>query len=161
MKKNIKLAIAGLLVIIIAFAGWTAFAKMKNQSNLGENNSVYAVTLYKSEFCGCCDLYSNYISKKLGKIVITDVPDVSPIKDQYGVPDSLRSCHTTIVEGYFIEGHIPVEAIIKLMNEKPDIAGIAMPGMPSGSPVMPGTKKGDFVIFAVNKDGSQYEFMRM
>ncbi len=161
MKIYMRWAIAGLLVMILALAGWAVLAKIKNQEGGGENNSLYAVTLYKSEFCGCCTLYATYLSKKLGKIVITDIPDVAPIKAQYGVPDSLRSCHTTIVEGYFVEGHIPVEAITKLMNEKPNIAGIAMPGMPSGSPGMPGTKNGDFVISAVNKDGSSYEFMRM
>ena len=87
--------------------------------------------------------------------------DMVPIKEQNKIPTELQSCHTSIIGGYFVEGHIPVEAINKLMQEKPNIAGIGMPGMPSGSPGMPGSKTGDFVITAVNKDGSMYEFMRI
>ena len=66
-----------------------------------------------------------------------------------------------IYGNYFVEGHIPIEAIKKLLVEKPDIKGIAMPGMPSGSPGMPGAKDGQFIIYAVAKDGSTYEFMRV
>ena len=73
----------------------------------------------------------------------------------------MESCHTVVIGDYFIEGHIPLEAVEKLLVEKPDIKGIAMPGMPSGSPGMPGAKKGDFVIYAVNNDGTTEEFMRI
>ena len=76
-------------------------------------------------------------------------------------PTNLESCHTTIVEGYVIEGHIPVEVINKLLKEKPDIKGIAMPGMPSGSPGMPGQKRGEWIIHAMHHDGSTTEYMRI
>ena len=73
----------------------------------------------------------------------------------------MQSCHTTTIGNYFVEGHIPIEAIEKLMTEKPNIKGIAMPGMPSGSPGMPGAKQGPFIIYAIGNDGSVGEFMRM
>ena len=73
----------------------------------------------------------------------------------------MEICHTTIIGDYFVEGHVPLEAVEKLLTEKPDIKGIAMPGMPSGSPGMPGAKKGDFVIYAVNRDGSYEEWTRL
>ena len=82
-------------------------------------------------------------------------------KKEHEIPSELESCHTTIIGGYFVEGHIPLEAVEKLLKEKPDIKGIAMPGMPSGSPGMPGAKKGDFVVYKVNNDGSYDEFMRI
>jgi hypothetical protein len=72
----------------------------------------------------------------------------------------MDSCHTLIIEDYFVEGHIPIEAIEKLLAEQPDIDGITLPDMPSGSPGMPGVKKGDFVIYSV-KGGKTSEFMRI
>ena len=90
-----------------------------------------------------------------------DTQSSNKIEEQYGVPSELRSCHTTIIGNYFIEGHIPLEAVEKLLKEQPNIKGIAMPGMPSGSPGMPGQKQGAFIIYAVNNDGSTSEFMRI
>ncbi len=94
-------------------------------------------------------------------VEVSQVADVSPIKEKYGVPSSLQSCHTSVVDGYFVEGHVPAEAISKLVAEKPAIKGIALPGMPSGSPGMPGSKTGDFVVYAVGNDGNVEEFMRI
>ena len=120
------------------------------------------VTLYKESNCGCCGLYTNYLRSN-GKlnVDVNDMLNVGAIKNDLGVPMSLQSCHTTKIGSYFVEGHIPLEAINKLMAEKPDILGIAMPGMPSGSPGMPGVKTNDFVVYAVNKDGSQDVFMTL
>ncbi len=120
------------------------------------------VAVYKSESCGCCNIYGSYFKGEGNsntKIITMD--DVDSIKEEYGVPPELFSCHTTIIGDYFVEGHIPLEAVNKLLEEKPDIAGIAMPGMPSGSPGMPGPKTGDFVIYSVNHDGTYQEFMRI
>lgn len=120
------------------------------------------ITVYKSSSCGCCGVYGGYFKREGNSDAeILDMEDVDTIRDQYGVPVGLRSCHTTIVGDYFVEGHIPLEAVEKLLAEKPDIAGIAMPGMPSGSPGMPGAKIGDFVIYAVDHDGGYEEWMRI
>lgn len=118
--------------------------------------------IYKSSTCGCCEVYSSYFkSKGNSKIEIIPVLDNKEMMNQYNIPDSLESCHTTIMGNYFVEGHIPLEAIEKLLFEKPDIAGIGMPGMPNGSPGMPGQKSGSWVIYGVNHDGSTFEFMRI
>ncbi len=120
------------------------------------------ITTYKSGDCGCCGVYYGYFKREGNSNVnVINLEDISEIKKQYGVPSAMESCHTTIVGDYFVEGHIPLEAVEKLLTEKPDIKGIAMPGMPSGSPGMPGAKKGDFVIYAVNNDGSYEEWMRI
>ena len=74
--------------------------------------------------------------------------DMTTIKKQFGVPEDLTSCHTARIENYTVEGHVPVEAIEKLLSEKPAIAGIALPQMPSGSPGMPGAKYGAFDILS-------------
>lgn len=120
------------------------------------------ITLYRSSSCGCCALYENYLKGNVDvKLANMVLPDISFIKNQYSIPTNLQSCHTTIIGKYFVEGHIPVEAVKKLLAENPDIKGIAMPGMPSGSPGMPGSKQGDFVIYAVENDGNYKEFMRL
>lgn len=85
--------------------------------------------------------------------VMTD--DTSAIKEEYGIPEELWSCHTTIVDGYYIEGHVPIDVVLKLLEERPAIDGIALPGMPSGSPGMDGEKDGPWRIYAVT--GETYQ----
>lgn len=120
------------------------------------------ITIYKSSSCGCCEVYGSYFKREGNSNTdIVNAEDSDSIKRQFGVPSAMQSCHTTVIGDYFVEGHIPLEAVEKMMAERPDIAGIAMPGMPSGSPGMPGPKTGDFIIYAVNHDGSYGEFMRM
>ena len=125
------------------------------------NNFDGEIKIYKSEYCGCCSVYVSYFQGRVeSNVEVETVEDVNLIKNNLGVPDGLSSCHTIKVGDYFVEGHVPLEAIEKLLNEMPDIKGIALPGMPSGSPGMPGAKE-PFVIYAVNNDGSTYEFARM
>ncbi len=82
----------------------------------------------------------------------------SALTKKYQIPRNMESCHTAVIEDYFVEGHMPVEAIIKLLEEKPDIDGISLPGMRSGSPGMPGQQAGAFKIYALS-DGTTSEFM--
>ena len=125
-----------------------------NQISNGEK-----VTVYKSSNCGCCGLYVKDLGKKGFDVETINTEDLLSIKNKYGVSSGLQSCHTTIVGDYFVEGHVPFEAIKKLLNEKPDIKGIALPGMPSGSPGMPGPKLESFTIYSIGKDGSREVFM--
>jgi|SRR3989344_533690 len=148
------------LSLILAL-GLVIYLFNNSQVNTNDNQIRQGITIFRSTSCGCCSLYSSYISDNNFVVDSKLVQDMVPIKEQNKIPTELQSCHTSIIGGYFVEGHIPVEAINKLMQEKPNIAGIGMPGMPSGSPGMPGSKTGDFVITAVNKDGSMYEFMRI
>lgn len=126
-----------------------------------EESSGIKATVYKSMGCGCCVNYVTYIGRKGFDVNVADVDDVEQIKDKYNIPGSMRSCHTTIIGDYFVEGHMPVEAINKLLSEKPDMAGIALPDMPSASPGMPGKKEGPFIIYAIDKSGNTKEFMRL
>ena len=93
-------------------------------------------------------------------VQVEDVQDLTEIKSQYQVPPDLRSCHTAIVDGYVIEGHVPVEAIERLLSERPDIAGLAVPGMPIGSPGMgvEGYEPQPYDVIAFDKSGSSEVF---
>jgi hypothetical protein len=160
MKKSL---LFGLIIAIALVSGVIFFSQNSGASDFETINSFEGeVDIYKSLSCGCCAIYSSYVDGKVSpKVNTINVQDTYEIKEMHGVPSELQSCHTTIIGDYFVEGHIPLEAIEKLLSEKPDIAGIAMPGMPSGSPGMPGKKYGDFIIYAVNHDGSYGEFMRI
>ncbi|MDR5694181.1 MAG: DUF411 domain-containing protein [Armatimonadota bacterium] len=81
------------------------------------------------------------------------VQDPEKIKDRWGIPQSMRSCHTLIMGNYFVEGHVPAAAITKLLQTKPKIKGIALPGMPPGSPGMDGARQGPLVIYAIGETG--------
>ena len=86
--------------------------------------------------------------------------DLGPIKEQYKVPYDLQSCHTAIVDGYIIEGHVPAEDIQRLLAERPDVAGLSVPGMPIGSPGMevPGVAAEPYQVIAFDKNGNTEVF---
>lgn len=117
------------------------------------------ITVYKTKTCGCCHVFTQYLERENANVKVVDVADLSAIKREYGVPSNLESCHTSLVGGYVVEGHVPLEVIEKLLAEKPTIKGIALPGMPSGSPGMPGPKTEKWTIYAIANDGSVSEFM--
>ncbi len=123
--------------------------------------SQKSVTVLKEESCGCCGEYVQYLRKNGLLVTVNEITDTIPMKEQYGIPTAMRSCHTTLVDGYVVEGHVPLEVIAKLLAEKPDINGIALPGMPSGSPGMSGQKEEIWIIYALNNDDSVSEFMRI
>lgn len=105
-------------------------------------HSAFAATnmqVFKTPWCGCCEAWITEMKKAGFAVDATDLEDLSPVKKQAGVPENLQACHTASVgkdRKYTVEGHVPVEAIRKLVNEKPDIRGISVPGMPTGSPGM-------------------------
>ena len=121
------------------------------------------VTVYKTPDCGCCDVYARYLERSGIDTNIKDVSqqELTDLKEDNGIPRNLSSCHTSFVSDYFVEGHIPIDAINSLLSDQPDVSGIALPGMPSGTPGMPGPKHEEWVIHSVGHDGAVAEFMRI
>ena len=101
-----------------------------------ENIDIPKVFSYRSASCGCCKKWINHLRDNGLEVVDNIVEDVSVIKNQYQIPNNLRSCHSAQIANYTIEGHVPIESINKLFREKPSIEGIAVSGMPLGSPGM-------------------------
>ena len=101
-----------------------------------ENIDIPKVVSYRSASCSCCKEWINHLRDNGLEVVDNIVEDVSVIKNQYQIPNNLRSCHSAQIANYTIEGHVPIESINKLFREKPNINGIAVPGMPLGSPGM-------------------------
>ena len=150
MNKTIIIAI--LVASLLLIAGCTS----TKEPEITLTNETFVV--FKSQSCGCCGGYISYLDGKNVDLKINVVSDVEPIKDKYNIPVEMRSCHTTTVGKYFIEGHVPIEAVNKMLQEKPDIDGIALPGMPAGAAGMPGAKKEKFKIYSI-KNGKADMFM--
>ena len=127
---------------------------------LANINTKQVVEVFKTPWCGCCYGYVLFLEEEKFKVKQTDMRSLHTIKQKYNIPVEMQSCHTTIMGKYFIEGHVPFEAVEKLLNEQPDIDGIALPGMPIGTPGMPGDKDEPYVIYQL-KDGKSSVFMTM
>jgi len=119
------------------------------------------MTMHRSPTCGCCGAWAAYMRRAGFTVTIINETDLAPIKSRAGVPDPLQSCHTAFIDGYVIEGHVPAEAIEKLLAERPTIMGIAVPEMPTGSPGMevPGAKPEPFKVMAFRQGGASGVFM--
>jgi hypothetical protein len=115
---------------------------------------VTELQVYKTPTCGCCGNWVDHVRAAGFTPAVHDMADLSGVKAKAGVPADLQSCHTAFVGGYVIEGHVPADVIRRLLQEKPDIAGIAVPGMPIGSPGMEqGSRKDAYEVIAFTKDG--------
>lgn len=109
-----------------------------------------AATLYKYPLCGCCEEYANYLCDNGYTLNIEPTQDLSSIHRQHGVPENLEGCHVMLIDGYVVEGHVPVDILNRLLSEKPAIRGISIPGMPMGSPGMSGPKTEPFTIYTIS-----------
>jgi hypothetical protein len=105
--------------------------------------------LYKDPQCGCCDAYADHLRASGIDVTVKPSIDLATIKRQHGVPGPLEGCHTMLVDGYVVEGHVPIATLLRLLTERPAIRGIALPGMPAGSPGMGGKKTAPFTIYAI------------
>jgi hypothetical protein len=111
------------------------------------------ITVYKDPSCGCCKSWIQHLIKYGYDVDAKDTPAMAEVKRTLGVPDALTSCHTAVVNGYLIEGHVPATDIARLLKEKPKVAGLAVPGMPAGSPGMEGPRKQHYQVLSFDKNG--------
>lgn len=125
-----------------------------------QNSSAADIVVYKNSSCGCCNAWIEHLKENDYTVEVKNKNDVSPIKKELGVPGNLQSCHTAMVDGYVIEGHVPADLISKLRSEKPQIKGLAVPGMPMGSPGMEGAHKDAYNIIAFDSDGKTLVYAR-
>ena len=106
------------------------------------------VTVYKSPTCGCCSKWVDHMTASGFKVTAHDTSDMQAVKTRLGVPDAMASCHTSVVNGYIIEGHVPAADIQRLLRDKPKVAGLAVPGMVMGSPGMEGSRSAPYNVIA-------------
>ncbi|MEK7529151.1 MAG: DUF411 domain-containing protein [Patescibacteria group bacterium] len=155
MKKAFIIIGIGILSIV-GFVVWSGYSSTQaNQKELSQLIAEPKAVIVASATCGCCKLYGQYMKEQGFTVDFRSVSqeEADGYKDTNEIPANLRSCHTTRIGDYVIEGHIPMEAITKLLKEKPSVKGIALPGMPSASPGMPGPKLEPFEIRIITNDG--------
>ena len=149
-RSVLRLAVAGLTVAILGTAS-VAYA------------AAETITVWKTPTCGCCKAWVAHLRKNGFEVVTNDVNDTTAIRKKLGFPDQYGSCHTAKLGEYVIEGHVPAENIRKLLQDKPFARGLAVPGMPLGSPGMEGTglfagERHAYNVLLVLNDGSSRVF---
>ena len=116
------------------------------------------VVVYKSPSCGCCTKWVDHLRANGFMVTTHEVADVNAVKERVGLPHGLGSCHTAQVDGYVIEGHVPAADIRRLLDERPAVAGLAVPGMPTGSPGMEGPYRDSYDVLAFDRQGATHVF---
>lgn len=117
------------------------------------------VVVHKDPNCGCCSLWVQHLRDAGFAVRVEEVADLKTVRARLGVPAALAACHTAEVAGYVLEGHVPREAVRRLLSERPNAKGLAVPGMPIGSPGMEGGQPQPFTVVLFGPDGSR-PFMR-
>jgi len=129
------------------------------RSLIGTAEAAPAMTVWKSPSCGCCGGWIDHVRNAGFSVTVHEMDDVEPVKLRLGVPEQLQSCHTAEVEGYALEGHVPADSIVRLLRERPTAKGLAVPGMPQGSPGMETGVKDPYqvVLFGTPNGARVYE----
>ncbi len=118
------------------------------------------ITVYKSPTCGCCNKWIDHLEDNGFRVIKKDLRDTSPIRAAHGVTPRLASCHTALVDGYVVEGHVPATDIRRLLAERPAVKGLTVPGMPMGSPGMEGHRKDPYNVLTFDSEGKTTVFSR-
>lgn len=117
------------------------------------------VEVFKNPSCGCCGAWVDHLKAAGFDVKVTMVDDTSAVRRKYGLPDKFGSCHTAVVAGYVVEGHVPADDVRKLLAMKPEAVGLAVPGMPVGSPGMEmGARKDRYQVLLVDRQGRERVF---
>ena len=127
---------------------------------LGTDDAGPEIAVYKSPSCGCCAKWVDHLRDNGFTVTTHDVSDLREIKVRAGVPSALTACHTAIVEGYVVEGHVPADALRRFLRERPDAVGLAVAGMPMGTPGMEGPRKDPYNILTFDGQGRSTIFER-
>jgi hypothetical protein len=142
---------------------WVAIAAVVvlTTTSARADSELPEITIYRDPSCSCCGGWIEHLEAQGFQTNSVSTPDVDSLKQQYGVPDHLTSCHTAIADGYVIEGHVPAEEIKRLLAEQPTVTGITVPGMPVGTPGMEsGDERESFTVFSFDKQGNSEVFNR-
>lgn len=153
ISRRITLTVAGLFAAVVILVP-PAIADMRVPEK------PIAITVYKDPDCGCCKNWMEHLRKHGFNVTSHDTRDMTTIKANFGVKADLQSCHTAIVNGYVVEGHVPAADIKRMLQQRPKIAGIAVPGMPSGSPGMENGMTDRYSVIAFDRKGGTKVFAR-
>ena len=145
----------------ILFIVITAYSMATGLMVFAEDAISKDITVYKNPECGCCNKWIKYLKENNYNVIEKDTRDVLAVKKQLGVPENLAACHTAVIDGYVVEGHATTRDIKKLLLFRPEVTGIAIPGMPIGSPGMEqGSTKEKYNVMTFDKEGKSDVFVK-
>ena len=144
----------------VLLAVLTPFALSAQTAKTPAARAATDAAVYLTPTCGCCGKWVDHLAAAGFNVKRTVTPDIDAVPARQRVPQNLRSCHTAVIGRYLVEGHVPADVVRQLLKDRPDVEGIAVPGMPIGSPGMEGPNPQPYAIVAFGKDGSVYEFAR-
>jgi hypothetical protein len=150
---ELRRLVSVVLLGVAAGACGQADAAPRAAADVEGDQELPTVLVYKSPTCGCCNGWVEHLQAAGFTVDARDVRDLMAVKRDGGVPAAMSSCHTAIVGGYVVEGHVPAEQVKRLLAEQPAVAGIAVPGMPIGSPGMEGPNPKPYEVYAFTHDG--------
>ena len=153
MKPYVRTLALGISFLALALTTGAA-----PPSETGTTAKKPTITVYKDPSCDCCKSWVEHLIKHGYRVDAKDTPQMAEVKRTLGVPDRLSACHTAVVNGYLIEGHVPAADIARLLKEKPKVAGLAVPGMPMGSPGMEGPRSQRYKVLSFDKTGKTKVF---
>ena len=152
MRRFLALSLVSLLTIACADADATPESGSAVSATMA-NQDLPTVLVYKTPTCGCCNGWVEHLEAAGFTVDARNVTDIMTVKRDGGVPPQMSSCHTAIIDGYVVEGHVPADQLKRLLAERPDIAGIAVPGMPTGSPGMEGAGAKPYQVLSFTHAG--------
>lgn len=153
---NYLWALAAIAVVAVIVGGTFWLGEPANSNQVDDSADVI---VYKNQYCGCCHKWVEHLRDSGLTVAVHNVDSTQAVRSKLGVPDSMASCHTAVAGDYWLEGHVPADLVQRLIDESPaNIEGIAVPGMPAGSPGMEGPNPGSYDVVAMASDGSAYVF---
>lgn len=159
MRTKLLIGVSGALAATGVAAAMTVGRGAADGAPTGvpvANNTGPEITVYKGPTCGCCNAWIEHMKEHGFRVTAVDVDaasDLMQLKVRHGITPKLAACHTALVDDYVIEGHVPADLVTRLLAERPAIEGLAVPGMPMGSPGMEGPRKDPYDVLAFDAQG--------
>jgi len=162
-KQKIFTIIPSLVLAVALVTGAASYNQVTSVAEpmlaVADFGAGQSITLYKSPNCGCCSGHAKALESAGFTVTIEETDNLDLVKQTHNIPAGGESCHTSVVGDYIVEGHVPLEAIEKLLTERPDIAGIGLPGMPIGTPGMPGRKTSSYEVYQLSAAGEMSPYV--
>lgn len=152
-----KLTISTLLLSLLTLGLVSACSQSESKKASSETVEKASFTMFKNPGCMCCDAWAEHMESSGYEVEIKPIDNLAAFKFSNKVPNDMGSCHTSVIDGYVVEGHVPAADVDRLLKEQPDAKGIAVPGMPTGSPGMevPGRQAEAYDVMIFKEDGSR------
>lgn len=156
MKPTKFFTYLGIATLIAGVAIWNIISNYYERQEKMNGNAIPAgeVVMYKNPGCECCDKWAAYLERNGYNVTINESTVLASFKNEQNVPQAMGSCHTALIDGYVVEGHVPVEDINRMLTNRPDAVGIAAPGMPASSPGMNTALNKPYDVYLFDSEGN-------